>query len=215
MESLDAPRWPRVGLGKSRTGSEWVKLKVLQGKTKQIALIGATARDVRSVMIDGPSGILNVFPTDQRPTYEPTNMRIVFHNGVVAQTFSAEEPDRLRGFEFGAAWGDELASWQRDEDTWDQLNFTMREPRVDPQIVVTTTPKPTALVRKLAEARDTVLVSGSTYENAENLSADFLAKLAEKYEGTRLGDQEIHARILDALQGALFSRGMFRYGTPP
>jgi phage terminase large subunit-like protein len=187
---------------------------VLEGKTRQIALIGGTARDVRSVMIDGPSGILNVFPPHQRPTYEPTNMRIVFHNGVQAQTFSAEEPERLRGFEFGTAWCDELASWQRDEDTWDQLNFTMREARVDPQTLVTTTPRPTALVRKLAHAKDTVLVEGSMLENAENLSGDYMANALEKYSGTRLGRQEIYAEILDNMEGALFNRGMFLYGTP-
>jgi phage terminase large subunit-like protein len=202
------------GYGKTRAGAEWVRLKVMQAKVRRIAIVGGTARDCRAVMIDGPSGILSVFPQSQRPNYEPTNMRIVFHNGVIAEQFSAEEPERLRGFEFGAAWCDELASWQRDEDTWTQLNLTLRESRVDPQILVTTTPRPTALIRMIRDARRTVNVTGTIFENAENLSGDYIANAVEKFGGTRLGRQELYAEILDNMEGALFNRGMFSYGTP-
>lgn len=197
------------GFGKTRTGAEFIRREVNAGKANHIALVGATAADVRDTMIEGESGLLRVFPPDQRPHYEPSKRRVTFHNGASASAYSADEPDRLRGPNHDLAWADELAAW-RYSDAWDQLMLGLRIGE-HPRCVVTTTPRPVEVIRRLMTTKDgTVHVTrGSTYENQKNLASAFIDEMRRRYEGTTLGRQELHAEILDDLEGALWQRTMF------
>lgn len=190
------------GFGKTRTGAEWVRAQVERHGRKRIALVGRTSADVRDVMVEGPSGILACCPPWFRPIYEPSKRRLTWPNGAVAITYTADKPDQLRGPQHDGAWADELAAW-RFLDAWDQLMFGLRLGD-DPRVVVTTTPRPIALVRELIKARTTVLTIGSTYENKSNLAKPFLDHIVKKYEGTRLGRQELQAEVLDDVPGALW-----------
>ena len=194
------------GFGKTRSGAEWIRQVVTAGGAQRIALVGATAADVRDTMIEGESGLLKVFPPHQRPRYEPSKRRITFHNGAQGTAFSADEPDRLRGPNHDLAWCDEIAAW-RYPDAWDQLIFGLRIGE-NPRLVATTTPRPTPLIRSLVDQADTVVTKGSTYENTKNLAPAFVDEILRRYEGTRLGRQELHAEILDDVEGALWSRDM-------
>ncbi len=190
------------GWGKTRTGAEWVRSHVEAGTMERIAVVGATAADVRDVMIEGPSGILSVFPKWDKPDYESSKRKITFSNGATAHTYSAEKPDRLRGPEHDGAWADELATW-RYIDAWDNLQFGLRI-GINPRQIVTTTPKPTRLIKDLVGDPDTVITGGSTYDNQANLAPAFLKKIRKKYEGTRIGQQELHAKLLKDVPGALW-----------
>jgi phage terminase large subunit-like protein len=192
------------GFGKTRCGAEWVRQMVETGHAGRVALVGPTAADARDVMVEGESGLLNVFPAKRRPVYEPSKRKVTFHNGAIAMLYSAEEPDRLRGPQHDAGWADEAAAWKYAE-TWDMLQFGMRLGR-HPRQVVTTTPKPNKLVREILADPGTVVTRGSTFANAENLAAPFLAKIRAKYEGTRLGRQELEAELLDDNPNALWKR---------
>jgi phage terminase large subunit-like protein len=185
------------GFGKTRTGSEWVREQVELGKAGHIALVGATAADVRDTMIEGESGILSIFPDNERPRYEPSKRRITFHNGAMATAFSADEPDRLRGPNHDLAWCDELAAW-RYPDAWDMLIFGLRIGE-HPQALVTTTPRPTRIIRDLVHRKDVIVTHGSTFENKTNLAASFFEEIIERYEGTRLAgiDEAGHGYILE------------------
>lgn len=194
------------GFGKSRTGAEWVRQQVESGAAKRIALVGRSAADVRDVMIEGESGILAVSPPWCRPVYEPSKRRLSWPNGAIATAYSADEPNQLRGPQHDAAWADELAAWSQP-DAWDQLQFGLRLGR-HPQQVVTTTPRPTKIIRALASDPATRITRGSTFENQRNLALSFLKVVKDKYEGTRLGRQELHAEILDDTPGALWTRAM-------
>lgn len=194
------------GFGKTRTGAEFVRSQVDAGRSRHIALVGATASDVRDTMIEGESGLLRIYPPDQRPRYEPSKRRLTFHNGATASTYSADEPDRLRGPNHDLAWADELAAW-RYPDAWDQLMLGLRIGD-HPRAVVTTTPRPVPVLLRLLRANDgsVAVTRGSTYENSANLAPDFLAEMRRQYEGTRLGRQELNAEILEDVEGALWDR---------
>jgi phage terminase large subunit-like protein len=194
------------GFGKTRSGAEWVRQQVKKGTARRIALVGATAADCRDTMIEGESGLLRIFPDSERPRYIPSNRRIVFSNGAIATAYSADEPDRLRGPNHDLAWCDEIAAW-RYPDAWDQLIFGLRI-GADPRVVATTTPRPTKLIRSLVERDDVQVTKGSTFENKANLASTFLEEVLSRYEGTRLGRQELYAEILDDVEGALWSRQM-------
>lgn len=181
------------------------RMVVETGKAKRIALVARSAADVRDVIIQGESGIMAISPPWARPKYEPSNRRLVWPNGAVATTYSADEPDQLRGPQFDFAWCDELAAW-RYPDAWDQLQFGLRLGN-DPRCIVTTTPRPTPLIRALLAAKTTETTRGSTYENKANLAPAFVEQIIAKYEGTRLGRQELHAEILDDSPRALWKRG--------
>ena len=198
------------GFGKTRTGAEWVREQVSDGAASRIALVGPTAGDVRDTMIEGESGLLSVFPPSERPRYEPSKRRVTFHTGAVATAFSADEPDRLRGPNHDLAWCDELAAW-RYPDAWDMLIFGLRIGQ-HPRALVTTTPRPTPIIRSLVARGDVAVVKGSTYENRANLAASFFDEIVARYEGTRLGRQELHAEILDDVDGALWTRDMIEAG---
>lgn len=194
------------GFGKTRTGAEFVREQVDAGKARHIALVGATAADVRDTMIEGESGLLAIYSPDRRPRYEPSKRRVTFHNGATASAYSADEPDRLRGPNHDLAWADELAAW-RYPDAWDQLMLGLRIGD-HPRVVVTTTPRPTPIIQRLMKQTDgsVSITRGSTYENSANLADDFLTEMKRRYEGTRLGRQELHAEILEDVEGALWSR---------
>jgi len=196
------------GFGKTRTLAEWVCTQVASGLARRIALVAATAADARDVLVEGESGILSVAPPCFRPVYESSKRRLTWPNGAIATTYSAEEPERLRGPQHDAAVCDELGSWSRPE-TWDMLQFGLRLGR-NPRCLVATTPRPTKLIRDLLarEGRDVVVTRGSTYENRANLAPGFFNQIIRKYEGTRLGRQELNAELLEDTPGALWSHGV-------
>jgi len=203
------------GFGKTRTGAEWVRDKATSGKFGRIALVAPTASDARDVLVEGESGILAISPPWFRPHYEPSKRRLTWPNGALATTYSADEPERLRGPQHDAAWCDELGSW-RYPDAWDMLMFGLRL-GPNPQSCVTTTPKPVKLVKDLLVDSGTTITRGSTYDNKANLSPKFLSKIIKKYEGTRLGRQELYAELLEDMPGALWNRKMIddlRVGGP-
>lgn len=201
------------GFGKTRTGAEWVREQIKQGKGR-IALIAPTASDARDVMVEGESGLLAVcWAGDKsangdmlgRPSYEPSKRRVTWANGAVATLFSAEEPERLRGPQHEAMWCDELAAWKYLRETWDMAMFGLRLGN-DPRTIITTTPKPLPLIKEIMKDQTTVVTKGSTFDNSGNLAPKFLKTIKDKYEGSRLGRQELEAEILDDLPGALWSR---------
>lgn len=194
------------GFGKTRAGAEWVRNEVQSGRRGRLALIAPTAADARDVMVEGESGIIAISPPWFQPLYEPSKRRITWPNGAIATVFTADEPERLRGPQHDGAWADEVGSW-RYPDAWDMLQFGLRL-GIDPRVVVTTTPKPIKLVRDLVKSPTTAITRGSTYDNAANLAAPFLEAIKAKYEGTRLGRQELYAEILDDVPGALWTRVM-------
>ena len=196
------------GFGKTRTGAEWIRERVKQGAARWIALIAKNPADARDVMIEGPAGILRVSPPDERPRYEPSKRRLVWKNGAQATVFSAYEPDQLRGPQHDTLWADELASWEYLRETWDMAMFGLRLGD-HPQAVVTTTPRPLTLLKEFLVRPDVRTTTGSTYENIENLAPAFFQQVVSKYEGTSLGEQELHARILEEAEGALWNRTMF------
>lgn len=192
------------GFGKTRSGAEFVRARVESGLASRVALVGPTASDVRDVMIEGESGLLAISGEDWRPLYEPSKRRLTWPNGAVALAFSADEPERLRGPQHDLAWCDELASW-RYAAAWDNLLLGLRLGS-DPRVVVTTTPKPNKLVRDMLASPGTVVTRGATFDNAANLAPAFLDSVVRRYQGTRLGRQELEAELLEDLPGALWSR---------
>lgn len=192
------------GFGKTRTGAEWIREQVETYEKRRIALVAPTAADARDVMVEGESGLLSCFPDASRPLYEPSKRRITFRNGALATTYSADEPERLRGPQHDCAWCDEIGAWNYPE-AWDMLMFGLRLGQ-NPRTVVTATPKPIPLIRSLLKATTTAVTRGSTHENRENLAPEFLADIISRYEGTRLGRQEIHAEVLEDVEGALWTR---------
>lgn len=192
------------GFGKSRTGAEWIRDQVERGRCKRLGLIARTAGDVRDVVVEGESGILAISPPWFRPVYEPSKRRLTWPNGAIATTFSADEPDALRGPQHDGLWCDELASWKFPE-AWDMAMFGLRLGN-DPRVVITTTPKPTKLLREILADPTTVVTKGSTFDNAGNLAKQFLDSIVKRYLGTRLGRQELDAELLTDTPGALWTR---------
>lgn len=194
------------GFGKTRCGAEWVRAQVAAGR-KRIALVGATAADVRDVMVEGESGLLAISPPWDSPIFEPSKRRLTWPNGALATTFSADEPDRLRGPQHDSAWCDELAAW-RYAAAWDNLMLGLRLGN-DPRCVVTTTPRPVKLIRDLVAGKDCIVTKGSTYENRGNLASGFFDDIVARYEGSRLGRQELYADLLEDTPGSLWQRTWF------
>lgn len=203
------------GFGKTRLGAEWVRASVAGasplmapgGAAQRIALVSQTVADGRDVMVEGESGLLSVSPPDQRPRFEISRRRLVWPSGVVAYLYSSQEPDQLRGPQHGIAWCDELAKWSAPEECWSNLLLGLRLGN-HPRVVVTTTPRPIALLRKLVQDPETVLTAGSTFENASNLPPSFISQVSRLYGGTRLGRQELDGLILEDVPGALWTDEM-------
>jgi phage terminase large subunit-like protein len=169
-----------------------------------VNLIGATADDARDIMIEGESGILAICPDNERPRYVASKRRLEWQNGAVSLIFTADEPERLRGKQAMKIWMDEVASWRYPE-AYDQAMMGLRL-GARPQAIVTTTPRPTKIILDLVKDERNVVTTGSTYENKANLSAGFFDYVIKKYEGTRLGRQELNAELLTDVQGALWKR---------
>lgn len=190
------------GFGKTRTGAETVRQWIKHSPI--VNLIAATADDARDIMIEGESGILAICPTSERPTYLVSKRQLKWPNGAKSLIFTADEPERLRGKQHMKLWADELAAW-RYRESWDQAMFGLRLGD-NPQAVVTTTPRPTPIIKELARDNTTYVTRGSTYDNKANLAAAFLDQIIKKYEGTRLGRQELNAEILEDNPNALWNQ---------
>lgn len=199
------------GFGKTRCGAETIRHWVCgdtplsRGRCSRIALVAETAPDARDVMVEGESGLLSVHPPDFRPIYEPSKRRVTWPNGAIATLYNAIEPDQLRGPQHDAAWCDELAKWRYVNETWDQLQFGLRLGD-HPRSIITTTPRPLPLIRRLVQDESVITTRGSTWDNAANMPASFIKEIQDKYGGTRLGRQELEGEILEDIPGALWTR---------
>ncbi len=198
------------GWGKTRTACEDAGWFAAKTPDARIAFVAATSKDLRETIMEGQSGLLKAIPENCIVSYNRSFSEIKLWNGAQINGYSAEEPERLRGPNFSRAYCDELASWTQPQ-SFDMLMFALRIGK-NPRCVITTTPKPTKIIKELvarARSKDGVyMTSGATYENAENLGAGFLEYMRKKYEGTRLGRQELYAQILDDMPGALWQRPM-------
>ena len=193
------------GWGKTRTASETARLWV---KTNPIVnLCGATFDDVRSILIEGPAGILATCPRSERPVFTKSKRLLSWPNGARSELFSGEEPDRLRGPQCHKLICDELASWRMQRECWENLLLGLRLGDC-PQVLAVTTPRPTKLIRELASAPYTFLTRGATADNADNLARTFLLQATARWQGTRLGEQELMGRILEDKEGALWTYAM-------
>ncbi len=201
------------GFGKTRTGAETIRAWVKAGLYKRIALIGQTIDEVRSVMIEGESGLLNVHTNYECPRFEPANGRLIWKNNTIAMMYGADHYEKLRGPQFDLAWIDELAKFRHPQKTWDQLMLGLRLGN-NPRTIITTTPRPIPLIKTLIKDPATVLTRGSTFDNQKNLAKTFVKQIIKQFEGTRLGAQELYAEILTEQQGALWKRSVIQNHMP-
>ncbi len=201
------------GAGKTRAGAEWVRAEVEgagpddPGRSKRVALVGETVDQVREVMIFGESGILAVSPPDRRPEWEAGRKRLVWPNGAIAQVFSAHDPASMRGPQFDAAWVDELAKWPKAQEAWDMLQFSLRLGD-NPRQVVTTTPQNIPALKAILKNPSTVITHAPTDANRAYLAASFLEEVQARYAGTRQGVQELEGRLVEDVEGALWTAEM-------
>jgi len=200
------------GFGKTRIGAEGVRTMTTKtrGGAGRIALIARTAADVRDVMIEGESGLLNVFPKWERPEYQPSKRRIVFHNGAVAFAYSSEDPDLLRGPQHDFVWGDEFSTWRYLAAVMSNALMGMRLGE-EPRMILTGTPRPSKDVKKLVNGKfgNFYIIRGTTYDNLVNLAPVFHDTVIRQYEGTRTGRQELNGELLSDVVGAMLSHDVF------
>ncbi|GLK69891.1 DNA-packaging protein [Ancylobacter dichloromethanicus] len=202
------------GAGKTRAGAEWVRALVhgrAGPRAGRLALVAESHADVREVMVEGVSGLLAIHPRHERPLWEPTRRRLQWPNGAVAQGFSADDPESLRGPQFDAAWCDELAKWRYAQAAFDMLQFGLRL-GARPRQMVTTTPRPTALIRALLKDPRSAVTRMATGENAAHLAPSFLQTVVGRYAGTRLGRQEIDGELIEDRADALWNRAGLEAG---
>jgi phage terminase large subunit-like protein len=194
------------GFGKTRLAMEdaWWYGAIIP--SARIALIAATYADARDTMVEGESGLLSLLPEGCLTAWNRSLGELTLYNGSRFKLFASTEPDRLRGPQHHRAYCDELAAWTYP-DTWDQMLFGLRLGQ-SPKVIIATTPKPVPLVKKIVRDKHTVVTRGSTFDNAKNLAPSALEQLRVKYEGSRLGRQELNAEILDDVPGALWTRDM-------
>jgi phage terminase large subunit-like protein len=193
------------GAGKTRAGAEWVRAAAQ--RHARIALIGETEHDAREVMVEGVSGLMRIHAWGERPKWIPSRRRVEWRNGAVAQIFSAEDPESLRGPQFSAAWLDELAKWRYADATFDMLQFGLRLGQ-RPRQVITTTPRPIPLIKRLIADPRTAVTRAATAANAAHLSPAFLETVVARYAGTRLGRQELDGEIIEERADARWSRAL-------
>ncbi len=203
--------------GKTRTGAETCHQWASDYPGCRILIIAPTAGDLRRVTAEGESGLVGTEKPWNPCKYEPTLTQIRWENGSIGYTISADEPDRIRGVNAHFAWCDETAAWKKAQEVWDMMRLALRLPPrptwgegYRPRVIVTTTPRPTELIRRLAGGRGfrkgsrTHVTTGSSYDNRSNLSEDFFESIISDLEGTRLGDQELWGKILDDVPGAMW-----------
>jgi phage terminase large subunit-like protein len=183
------------------------------GAPRVMSFFADTAFDMRHYSVEGMSGFLNVGPPEYRPAYRPGHSALIWPNGAKALLFSAEDPDTARGASGSFFWWDELAKARRAQDGWTNMLFGMREGK--PRGIVTTTPRPIALIKRLAKAASTFVTVGSTWDNSVNLSKTYYDEVIAPLEGTRIGRQEINAEIIEDLPGALWTRKMIDEAKEP
>ena len=181
------------------------KTPLAPGRARRVAIIGETAADARDVLVEGDSGLMAIHPREFRPLYEPSKRRVTWPNGAIATLYNASEPDQLRGPQHDLALCDELAKWRYARETWNQLQFGLRLGD-RPRQCITTTPRPIPILREIMDSPLTHVTRGSTYDNRANLAESFVQDIIRRYEGTRLGRQELNAELLDEAEGALWSR---------
>jgi phage terminase large subunit-like protein len=192
------------GFGKTRAGAEWVSARAREAPGARIALVGATREDVARVMIEGPSGLLRVARTGENPLWVPSRGVLYFDSGAEGHVYSAAAGEALRGPEHDCAWCDELAKWERGAAAWDNLQLGLRVGE-RPRVLVTTTPRPLALLRGIEADPATAVTRGRTRDNA-HLPEAAVAEAYRRYGGSRLGRQELEGVLFDDVQGALWTR---------
>ena len=192
------------GFGKTRPAAEYVVREAAAHPGWRICVIGQNPKEYRGVMVEGESGLVACSPPWFPADYQPSKSRVVWPNGSQAELFSAETPDALRGPQFHLAWADEFAKYRRPADVWDMLMMALRLGE-HPRALVTTTPRPIPVLRRIMSDARTVVTGGPTFENAANLPLTFLAQIERQYAGTRLGRQELYAEILEDTPGALWT----------
>lgn len=199
------------GFGKTRTGAEAVAIRMVNRPGLRVALVAQTFADGRDVMVEGESGLLEVlrryYGDDVDRWWNRSMGELQLPNGSRAKVYSAERPRQLRGPQHHLAWCDELAWWQYPRATWDALVFGLRLGD-HPQVIVTTSPRPVALLKELVDADDTTLTTGSTLDNAANLPASVVQRLVAQYAGTRTGDQELDGVLMMEAEGARWTRAL-------
>ncbi len=197
------------GFGKTRAGAEWVREIAEADGAARIAIVGATLHEARSVMVEGPSGLLTIAPHWNRPTFAPALRRLTWGNGAVATLHGAAEPESLRGPQFSHGWADEIAKWPMGQVAWDILMPALRLGR-RPRVLATTTPRPVPLVRGLVarEGMDVVVTRGATRDNQGNLAPGFVDAMERQYGGTRFGRQELDGELIAEIAGALWTRDL-------
>ena len=193
------------GWGKTRTGAEW--LREQKERAPYLRIVAPTFADARDVCVEGESGLKRICAPGELATWNRSMGEGEFSNGSRFKVFSGAEPERLRGPQSYADWYDELGAWQYAQDTWDMAMMGLRL-GTHPRAVVTTTPRPLAVLRELLTRADVHVTRGTTYENRANLADVFFQNIVSRYEGTRLGRQEIDAELLDDVPGALWTRAM-------
>ena len=198
------------GWGKTRTGAQDISAYAMANQNVRCGVVAPTRSDLRRVCFEGPSGLLTSIPKEclwqgDGNAYNRSAMEIKLWNGSIIQGYAAIEPDRLRGPQFHRIWADELAAWRYPE-AYDQMMFGLRLGK-RPQLIITTTPRPTQIISSLVRRKDkdVHLTSGNTFENHENLAESALKQQEERYAGTRLGRQELYAELLEDIEGALWS----------
>ncbi len=192
------------GFGKTRAGSEWVCRHAAERGDLRVALVGATRRDVESVMVGGESGLLAVGRHYGPVRWRPTAGVVEFGSGARAYAYSAEVPDTLRGPQHHLAWCDELTKWRRADATWDNLMMGLRLGE-HPQALVTTTPRAVPLLRRIRKLPGVRITTGRTRDNI-HLADSYVDAIEANYAGTRLGRQELDGELIDEIVGALWSR---------
>jgi phage terminase large subunit-like protein len=199
------------GFGKTRMGAEWVRARATEKPGRRIAIIGATSSDVRSIMVEGGSGLLSIAPEGEYPEYEPSLKRLTWPNGSIAELYSAAEPEGLRGGEHHYAWADEIGKWTEGVKAWDNMILALRA-GIDPKVVATTTPRAVPLIHRLVREDGVAQTGGRTSANARNLAAPYLRSIKALYGGTRLGRQELDGELIEMIEGALWRREWIERG---
>lgn len=198
------------GFGKTRTGAETVKKMALSGEYKRFCILGETQEQVRNIMLEGESGILKIHKKDEMPIYKPSKKELIWPNGAIANCYSAENYEALRGPQFDFAWVDELAKFEKAEQVWDQLMFCLRLGKA-PKVVITTTPRPKKIIYQLIKRKDVHITRGTTFDNSENLSREFLNMIKEQYSNTNIGRQEIEGILQSSDCNSLWGYEDFNY----
>jgi len=201
------------GWGKTKTGAQALGWYAATHPETRCGIIAPTTNDVRAVCLEGESGLMGILPDSIVASYNKSLLEVTLKNGSIIRGFSAEEPSRLRGPQHHIVWCDETAAWQYPDETWSMMKFGLRLGET-PKVIVTTTPKPIDLVRQLIEEAEdddssTIMTTGSTFENKDNLASSFIAELAQ-FEGTQLGRQELYAEIISDLEGGIISESWFK-----